>query len=85
MLNRLVEKGRSKSKRLLPGQQSLPFAFDLRLHQIPDNWHQIAVRFRKANGIRDGEKNDVFGSYVGEIDISVGMENRGVWLCCEWK
>ena len=27
-----------------------------RLNQIPDDWHQIAVRFRRANGIRDGDK-----------------------------
>ena len=56
MLNRLVEKGRSKGKRISPGQQQLPFAFDLRLNQIPDNWHQVAVRFRRANGIRDGDR-----------------------------
>ena len=31
-----------------------PFAFDLRLNQIPDDWQQIAVRFRRVNGIRDG-------------------------------
>ena len=30
-------------------------------------------------------KGDVFGSCVGEIDVSVGMENRGVWLCCGWN
>ena len=59
MLKRLVEtsrSNRSKSKRISPGQQQLPFAFDLRLNQIPDNWHQVAVRFRKANGIHDGDK-----------------------------
>jgi hypothetical protein len=37
-----------------PGQQQLPFAFDIRVNQIPDEWHQVAVRFRRANGIRDG-------------------------------
>ena len=59
MLKRLVEtsrSNRSKSKRISPGQQQLPFAFDLRLNQIPEEWHQIAVRFRRANGIRDGDK-----------------------------
>ena len=30
-------------------------------------------------------ESDVFGSCVGEIDVSVGMENRGVWLCCGWN
>ena len=29
--------------------------------------------------------SEVFGSCVGEIDVSVGMENRGVWLCCGWN
>ena len=56
MLKRLVEKGRSKSKRVSTGQQLLPFAFDCRLNQIPDEWHQIAARFRRANGIRDGDR-----------------------------
>ena len=42
MLKRLVEtsrSNRSKSKRISPGQQQLPFVFDIRLNQIPDNWH----------------------------------------------
>ena len=58
MLKRLVEKGRSsnRSKRISPGQQQLPFAFDIRLNQIPDEWQQVAVRFRRANGIRDGDR-----------------------------
>ena len=30
-------------------------------------------------------KNDVFGSCVGEIDVSVEIENRDVWLCCGLK
>ena len=58
MLKRLVETSgsRSKSKRISPGQTQLPFAFDLRLSQIPADCHQIAVRFRRANGIRDGDR-----------------------------
>jgi hypothetical protein len=58
MLKRLVEKGRSsqsRKNRVSPGQQTLPFAFDIRLNQIPEDWHQVAVRFRRANGIRDGD------------------------------
>jgi hypothetical protein len=45
MLKRLVEKCRSsnRGKRISPGQQQLPFAFDIRLNQIPEKWHQIAV------------------------------------------
>jgi hypothetical protein len=27
-------------------------------------------------------ESEVSGSCVGEIDVSVRMENRGVWLCC---
>ena len=59
MLKRLVEtsrSSRSKKKRVSPGQTQLPFAFDLCLSQIPEEWHQIAVRFRRANGIRDGDR-----------------------------
>ncbi|KGG27110.1 hypothetical protein EV13_1438 [Prochlorococcus sp. MIT 0702] len=58
MLKRLVEKGRgrqSRKNRISPGQQKLPFAFDISLNQIPDEWYQVVVRFRKANGIRDGD------------------------------
>jgi hypothetical protein len=58
MLKRLVEtsSSRRKSKRVSPGQQQLPFAFDLRLNQITNEWHQIAVSFRRASGIRDGDR-----------------------------
>ena len=30
-------------------------------------------------------RSKVFGSCIGGIDVSVGMENRGDWLCCGWK
>ena len=59
LLKRWVEtsvSSRSKRKRVSPGQQQLPFAFDCRLNQIPEGWHQIAARFRRANGIRDGDR-----------------------------
>ena len=59
MLKRLVEtnrSARSKKNRVSPGQQKLPFAFDVRLNQIPEDWHQIAVRFRRTNGIRDSDR-----------------------------
>ena len=88
MLKRLVEtsrSNRSKGKRLSPGQQQLPFAFDCRLNQIPDDWHQIAVRFRRANATVMAIRSEVFGSCVGEIDISVEVENGDVLLCCGWK
>lgn len=38
------------------GQQQLPFAFDCRLNKISEEWHQIAVKFLSANGIREGDK-----------------------------
>jgi hypothetical protein len=43
------------------------------------------VRFRLANGIREGDKDEVFGRCVKEIDVSVEVEYEGEWLCCEWK
>jgi hypothetical protein len=57
MPKRLVSSARNRSKkqRVSPGQQKLPFAFNIRLTQIPDEWHHVAVRFRKTNGIRDGD------------------------------
>ena len=30
-------------------------------------------------------ESEVFGSSVGEIVVSVEIENRDVWLCCGWK
>ena len=29
--------------------------------------------------------SEVFGSCVGEIDVSVEVENSEVWLCCGWQ
>ena len=29
--------------------------------------------------------SEVFGSCVGETDVSVGIENSEVWLCCGLK
>jgi len=58
MLRRLIEKVRnsqSRKNRVSPGQQRLPWDWDVRLNQIPEEWHQVAVRFRKTNGIRDGD------------------------------
>ena len=63
MLKRLVQSSRSsrsKRKHVSPGQQQLPFAFDVRRNQIPEEWHQVAVRFRRANGIRDGDRERRF-------------------------
>ena len=34
----------------------LSMAFDVLLNQFLEEWHQVAVRFRRANGIRDGDR-----------------------------
>ena len=59
ILKRLVSSARtrSKGKRVSPGQQRLPWDWDVRLNQIPEEWHQVAVRFRKTNGIRDDDQS----------------------------
>ena len=55
MLKRLVSNARTRrdKKRISPGQVHLPFAFDIRLNQNPDEWRQLAVKFTKRFGIRD--------------------------------
>jgi hypothetical protein len=30
-------------------------------------------------------ESEVFGCRVGEIDVSVEIENRGGWICCGWN
>jgi len=45
-----------KSQARITWQQQLPFMLHVRLNQIPGHWHQIAVRFRRANGILDGDR-----------------------------
>jgi hypothetical protein len=58
MLKRLVEKCRSsnRGKRISPGQQQLPFAFDIRLNQIPEKMASDCGAFRRSNGIHDGDR-----------------------------
>jgi putative transposase len=56
MLKRLMEKGTSKSMRNINRAIATTLGFDYHLNQIPEDWRQIAVRFRLANGIRDGDK-----------------------------
>jgi hypothetical protein len=56
MLKRVVETSGSKKRRISPRQTQLPFALGCRLNQIPKEWHQIAVSFSRANGIRYGDK-----------------------------
>ena len=31
------------------------------------------------------KENEVFGSSVVEIDVSVEIENRDAWFCCGWN
>jgi hypothetical protein len=68
-----------------PGQQQLPFAFDCRLNQIQQDWQHIAVRFRRTNGIRAGDRGEVFGGCVGKIEVSLELKNGDDWLCCGHK
>jgi hypothetical protein len=59
MLKRLVETSGaygSKWKRVSPGQQQLPFVFDIRLNPIPRDLQHMAVRSRRDNGVRDGDR-----------------------------
>ena len=44
----------------VPGQLQLSFAIDVRLNQIPEEWHQVVVRFRRTNSIRDGDRERRF-------------------------
>ncbi len=61
MLKRLVSRARtsasasarSKKNKISPGLRRLAWTWDVRLDQIPENWHQVAVKFRRANVIRD--------------------------------
>jgi hypothetical protein len=46
----------AKGNKYRQGQNQQDFAFYLRLNQIPDDYHQIAVKFRRVNGIRDGQR-----------------------------
>ncbi len=54
MLKRLVSRARarSKKKKVSPGLHRLPWTWDVRLNQIHGDWNQVAVKFRRANGIR---------------------------------
>jgi len=47
-----------------PGKHQLPFAFDIRLNQILDKWHKVAMRFREENNIRDGDKRAMYLAVV---------------------
>ena len=57
-LKRLVSQSgtRSKTNKFSLGQQRLPWDWDVRLNQIPEEWYQFAVRFRKGNEPRDGDQ-----------------------------
>jgi len=59
MLKRLVSSARTRRKKnkISLGQQRLPWDWDVRLNQIPEEWHQVAMKFRKTNGIRDGDQS----------------------------
>ena len=56
MLKRLLEKGRSSSKmkKYDQGKYNYPLRLIVASIKSPVDWQQVAVRFRRANGIRDG-------------------------------
>ena len=78
MLKRLVETSgskRSKGKRISPGQQQLPFAFDCRLNQIPEILKQI-VEIRIASGKSDGCLIETGSGFIGRITSSFELKYR---------
>jgi len=40
---------RGKKNEISPDQKRLPWAWDLRLNQIPEDWHHVAMKFSRAN------------------------------------
>lgn len=57
-----VTRASSKHKRVSPGQQQLPWDWYVRLSQIAEDWHQLAMKFRRANGIRCSRYNQQLGT-----------------------
>ena len=41
---------------------------DVRLDEIPKDWHQLVFRFRRVDGIRDADIERSLGGYFEEID-----------------
>ena len=71
-----LKKSRSSQCRMNSFHQhskKLPFAFDIRLNQNPEDWHQAVVRFRRANGIRDGCSRLFCGEEIEKISTMIGM------------
>jgi len=52
---KLVKISDQPSRQVFATTWSWDWDWDLRLNQIPEDWYQVAVRFRKTNGIRDGD------------------------------
>ena len=58
-------------KLISPGQQSLAWAWDVRLNQIPEEWHEVAIKFLRANGIRNGNLQLSFYWLTKEISTFI--------------
>ncbi|KZR63421.1 hypothetical protein PMIT1303_01790 [Prochlorococcus sp. MIT 1303] len=50
-----------------PGQQRLPWDWDVRVNQIPEEWHQVAIKSLRANGIENGNLQFSFCWLTKEI------------------
>ena len=46
----------------------------MRLNQIPEEWQQVAVRVRRANGIRVGDRERRFWQFVEGIRVEAGQQ-----------
>ena len=45
----------------------------MRFNQIPEEWEQVAVRVRRANGIRVGDRERRFWQFVEGIRVEAGQ------------
>ena len=84
MLKRRVEKGtngQSKKSRVPQEQQKLPFAFDIRLYQILGSLHQVAARFRRANGARNGDLRLLLWQFKDNRNVLLSWQIEVARLC----
>ena len=81
-MSEIIARNTWNRKHVSRGQQQPPFAFYMRLNQIPDEWHQIAVKFRHANGSVIATGREVIGECVEEIRVEVGRKMLREALVC---
>ena len=46
----------------------------MRLNPISEEWHQVAVKLRRANGIQDGDRERSFWQFVEGIRVEAGQQ-----------